>query len=622
MNILTDLSVFILALLLCFSIHTQAQDNSLVLSPEKPEPGQKLSLTYTGRLAHENTKMYVFYGLEDNRLGSTTVPIKYSEGKLSGDITVPQNALSIFVQVLHVEDIDTNEGKGFRSLIYKDGIPVKGALYALASSFRFDPSRLRIETNPVAAVELMEREFSINPDLKKGLYPLFYAQTLNLIPSRVADAQELARSEVERIKMTGEGSGATWMYAQLLYPTSRKSQDSLIKEVLTLYPKGELAFITPLNSMNGYNDIKPDTSLQLYKSIKDNIDLTPARKRMLELGVLDVYAFQQDFIRFDSTINLLKAEFPDINLGLSYLNMAKRTVDVGGNQEKAEYYVKLALDNLAMLDSLSTNFGRAKYLNSETLKKKGFLAEASKESRDALHLTNFSNKQISQAFLEVLLTNADYDEAKKTGEFLILNRVSNATIDSLHKVAFAHLYDAEQYEKEKSRLKSISDDVYTLVISRKLKNDLAPNFEVNDLNGNKVNLADFKGKVVVLDFWATWCGPCIKAFPAMQKLMRELKEQGVEFLFVNTSEQENNEPTRIDKIKRQMTRSKTEDFTVLVDKVNAQSNMYELSSLYQSTILPSKVIIDRKGNIRYKSTGFSTEERLFREIKTVLSLIE
>lgn len=48
---------------------------------------------------------------------------------------------------------------------------------------------------------------------------------------------------------------------------------------------------------------------------------------MLELGVLDVYAFQQDFVRFDSTITLLKAEFPDINLGSSYLNMAKRTVE-------------------------------------------------------------------------------------------------------------------------------------------------------------------------------------------------------------------------------------------------------------------------------------------------------
>lgn len=277
---------------------------------------------------------------------------------------------------------------------------------------------------------------------------------------------------------------------------------------------------------------------------------------------------------------------------------------------------------MALQDSLSVNFGRAKYINSEILKKNGLLAEASKESRVALQLTNFSDKQISQAFLEILLTNKDYDEAKKTSEFLILNGVSNATIDSLHKMAFIHLYNAEQYEKEKSRLKGISRDAYTLVISRKLKNDQAPNFEAHDLQGNKVSLADFKGKVVILDFWATWCGPCIRAFPAMQKLMRELKEQGVEFLFVNTSEQESNEFARIDKIRKQMTRSKTEDFTVLVDKVNAQSNQYELSSLYQSVVLPSKVVIDRKGNIRYKSTGFSTEERLFREIKAVISLIE
>lgn len=65
MNILTNISVFklfqrILALLLCFSIYTQGQDNSLVLSPEKPEAGQKLSLTYTGRMTLSQILLFSF----------------------------------------------------------------------------------------------------------------------------------------------------------------------------------------------------------------------------------------------------------------------------------------------------------------------------------------------------------------------------------------------------------------------------------------------------------------------------------------------------------------------------------------------------------------------------------
>ncbi|MCE2881931.1 MAG: TlpA family protein disulfide reductase [Planctomycetaceae bacterium] len=68
--------------------------------------------------------------------------------------------------------------------------------------------------------------------------------------------------------------------------------------------------------------------------------------------------------------------------------------------------------------------------------------------------------------------------------------------------------------------------------------DAAPDFALKDLAGAEVTLASLKGKVVLLDFWATWCGPCKMAMPTIQKLHDEYKDKGVVVLGVNTWEQQ------------------------------------------------------------------------------------
>src|SRR5690606_10053573 len=117
----------------------------------------------------------------------------------------------------------------------------------------------------------------------------------------------------------------------------------------------------------------------------------------------------------------------------------------------------------------------------------------------------------------------------------------------------------------------------------------APSFTLEDLEGKTVSLADLKGKVVVLDFWATWCAPCIKSFPAMQMAVDKYKDDpGVEFLFINTWEQRD-DPTEFVK---QFLSKRGFDFKVLFDKKDPVSKRNPVVESYEVSGIPVKFIID------------------------------
>ncbi|HEX5322146.1 MAG TPA: redoxin domain-containing protein, partial [Capsulimonadaceae bacterium] len=128
----------------------------------------------------------------------------------------------------------------------------------------------------------------------------------------------------------------------------------------------------------------------------------------------------------------------------------------------------------------------------------------------------------------------------------------------------------------------------------------APDFTVQDPHGNPIQLSDYKGKVVVIDFWATWCGPCQASLPGTNEVARQFKGKNVVVLAVNVSDS------------RQAFQDwlpKHRDYDALVFAIDTKSDGQYLNSLFHISGIPTQYVIDKNGKIVASFVGYNDSEK-------------
>lgn len=134
--------------------------------------------------------------------------------------------------------------------------------------------------------------------------------------------------------------------------------------------------------------------------------------------------------------------------------------------------------------------------------------------------------------------------------------------------------------------------------------NLAPDFSLVDLNGNPIELSDYRGEKVLLNFWATWCPPCKAEMPYMQEMYEKYREDGFEILAVNSTVTEKSRDNVVDFVAEYGL-----SFPIPMDEKNRVSSDYEIMAF------PTSFFIDSDGVIRSITVGGMTKEHLEGEIK-------
>ena len=137
----------------------------------------------------------------------------------------------------------------------------------------------------------------------------------------------------------------------------------------------------------------------------------------------------------------------------------------------------------------------------------------------------------------------------------------------------------------------------------------APDFQLRSINNKAVSLSDFKGQVVLIDFWATWCGPCKVAMPHIQRIFDENKENGFVVLSISIDE-----ARTASKVKPYI-KSRGYTFEVLLDKETEAVSLYN-----PQKVLPYAVLIDRNGEVAWRHSGYvaGDEKELEKQVKAML----
>jgi thiol-disulfide isomerase/thioredoxin len=129
----------------------------------------------------------------------------------------------------------------------------------------------------------------------------------------------------------------------------------------------------------------------------------------------------------------------------------------------------------------------------------------------------------------------------------------------------------------------------------------APNFTLKSLGGKNLKLSEMTGNVVLINFWASWCGPCREEMPLLNGLHKKYAPLGFTVLGVNVEEDVDGAMSFLKNV--------PVDFPILLDNTNKVSKQYKVVAM------PTTVVVDRDGNMRYLHEGYKPgDEKKYRQM--------
>lgn len=625
-----------LPILLCFLIfNAQAQTtfDALTFSNPYPQVSQKLGFSFDKKLSplkDEKDIEIVIYESTGKGLIVKEPILKKTGSVYSSSIMIDSNATVLAFGISAGEVKDNNSSKGYILPIYNSNKePVKGyyasagQLYAGYGEYLFGMANV-----PQKNLDLLEEGLSKYPALQDE--PNFYNSYFTAISTaKKTDAKDIIAAKINKLENNATISESNYgLLANYYQKNKNKSKaDSLTVVMKQKYPNGNWLF------GEVFNTFFAEKSAAKKETIYDNyIAKTPADKKdintinMMKGQIADAYEKEKNEAMATKWVATLPMSSKAVSLNNKSWAMAEAGKDLAAAKKmsaEATMYAKQEAEKPTEKkpESMSSkqwkqqrdgNYAMYADTYAFILYQLGEYKEGLPYAKVGAVYSKLKDAEYNERYAMLLEKAAPAAEAKSIIESMVkAGKATSKTKDVLKVVYLKENKSDVSFDTYIAALEAKAREEKKAELAKSMINKAAPKFALKDWEGAEVSLESMKGKVVVVDFWATWCGPCIASMPGMKKAQEKLASRDdVKFLFVDTWE---NDDDKLANAKEFM-KKKNYPFYVLMDDDNKMVADFEVTGI------PTKFIIDKTGNIRFKSVGFSGNTDALAE--EVLEMVE
>lgn len=617
-------------LILLFSSESLSQTaKNFSFSPDKPKAGQNISVTYNPsgtKLENSESISMLIHAYGKNLFYTDEVELHKEGGSWKGNFSTGDTCSGVVIRFTDGENFDNNGSKCFPIRFFNnDGKFIKYALSGLAMGYYNWFGALGIDRDSETAYNFFNEELSLYPDVMKDILFAYYSVYSKVNKEK---ADEFLKTQTQIFGKKLSDSEEDLIFLSSLYRLNKETDkyESTKKLCIEKYPKGNLAqqerFMEYYNSKD---PVKKDELAAKFKEDFPNSQYLSTLKYYETQALMNAGKYDEVFSALKQNSKASSSEYnslawamyeKDANLKLAKeiaakgIELTKTENPLQGSQRPPYYSDKqlkklMASSNYAILDTYGA-----------ILLKLGENAEALKYMKEAYELDKGRSSDVNERYAKALVVNGKYDEARTELEKFISTGKSTAEMKNLLKEVYlkSNKNDSgfENYFDSLSK-KALEHEFAEL--KKTMLNTPAPKFSLVDLTGKKISLESLKGKIVIIDFWATWCGPCKASFPGMQKAVNKFaNDPNVKFLFINTWE---NSVEDKKKNAQDFINQNKYTFHVLLDNDNKVIDSYKVDGI------PTKFIIDQNGNIRFKAVGFDgNDDKLVNELSTMIAMLK
>ncbi|MEW6193843.1 MAG: TlpA disulfide reductase family protein [Bacteroidota bacterium] len=625
-----SLILFVIVFMATLSI---AQDKNFIFTPEKPKPGDVLTLQFDPISTELNGKevALIIYSVKNSILNAEEYLTKREGNYWLYKYQIPDTSQALGIKFIAA-------GSNFSNQVAQKTFPIqlfdksekllKGTKAASAYIVGYQ-GVVNDKADLKSAYKLYKEEFTENPSIAK-YYIWQYCDLINTQEEKGSSLVKKVLAEIEKSK--GSLDEKQLLSIQNVY-TSILKDEQKAKQYYDLtakkFPTGMLK--EREESQDIYNNL---SDIEKAKTLLKEFTLKFPQSEScysLKASILQELCKKEKFDEAKEYLKSMNVEFDDEKWTWQYGSFANitniclsNTKDMAFTDQLNEISIKLAKKLIASSKPnpnwLTAN--QYKYMTKEFASYCYFVAakvyektkcpkEALKIAEEGYQLSHFS-KDLQKTYARLLVENDRAEEGMKMIDVMISSGKVPDELLVAHKKAFTKIKGSEEgYEKYFSDIKEKFLTQFKEKIKLSIINKEAPEFTLTDLEGKKISLEDYRDKIVVLDFWATWCVPCKASFPLMKKALEKYSNTDVKFLFVNTWERTGDPNENAKKYLKE----NNYPFHCVLDLDGKVASDFGISGV------PSKIFIDREGKIRYTAIGFEADI-MMEEIDTVVNLIK